>query len=260
MEDVADEIGRVIETANITADTIRSEQVAIAGAVVDQTRVETQQAISEVVQATIQQRDLDSHSVHNLLQQLTGVVSGLQASMDQRFDSIDTVLTNERTQTIRNNEDILRGFRRIKNRLVAVESRSLISEWGSVRHHMRGGADPDPPMANLPVYNTMRTGLPNIDAFLAEPSNQPPNSPPHGHAGRRSSPSPPRRRGHAPSPEPYLREGDISKFKSTITFDGTGNLTSFLFAMDKACAKYSLTSDWNRMLAMGECLRGGALD
>ena len=115
-------------------------------------------------------------------------------------------------------------------------------------------------MANLPVYNTMRTGLPNIDAFLAEPSNQPPNSPPYGRAGRRSSPSPLRRCGHAPSPEPYLREEDISKFKSTITFDGTSNLTSFLFAMDKACAKYSLTSDWNRMLVMGECLRGGALD
>ena len=136
VEDVADEIGRVIETANITADTIRSEQVAIAEAVVDQTRVETQQAISEVVQATVQKRDLDSHSVHNLLQQLTGVVSGLQASIDQRFDSIDTVLTNERTQTIRNNEDILRGFRRIEDRLATVESRSPISEWGSVRHHM----------------------------------------------------------------------------------------------------------------------------
>ena len=51
-------------------------------------------------------------------------------------------------------------------------------------------------------------------------------------------------------------EGDIAKFKATITYEGTSDLEPFLFALNQSIRKYRLTSDENKLIALGDSLRG----
>src|SRR5258705_9765600 len=54
-------------------------------------------------------------------------------------------------------------------------------------------------------------------------------------------------------------EGDIAKFKATITYDGTADLEPFLFALNQSIRKYRLTSNENKLIALGDSLRGEAM-
>ena len=79
------------------------------------------------------------------------------------------------------------------------------------------------------------------------PRNSPPrNSPLHN--------SPP-----CNSPEPP-REGDISKFKPDITYDGRGDIDAFFFALKQSLQAYNLNTPVNQLLAFGRSLREGALN
>lgn len=88
-------------------------------------------------------------------------------------------------------------------------------------------------------------------------SNPPPrNSPPCNSPPRNSTPrnSPPPN-----SPEPP-REGDISKFKPDVTYDGTGDIDALFFALKQSLQAYNLNSRSNQLLAFGRSLREGALN
>ena len=111
----------------------------------------------------------------------------------------------------------------------------------------------------------MREGL--LPARLHGPPpalEVPPGSPP---SPPRGSPPPPhprqRRYSSSPPPRPQLGlpvQGDIIKYKPNITFDGTGNLESFLFTLEISFGKYNLTTNTHCLLAIGESLRREALD
>lgn len=54
-------------------------------------------------------------------------------------------------------------------------------------------------------------------------------------------------------------EGDITKFKPAITCDGSSNLESFLFSLEQSIKKYKLRSYENKLIALGDSLRGDML-
>ena len=71
--------------------------------------------------------------------------------------------------------------------------------------------------------------------------------------------SPTRRYIHSPILEDRSIEGDITKFKPAVTFEGSLNLESFLFSLNQSLCKYKLTSDENKLIALGDSLWGEAL-
>ena len=54
-------------------------------------------------------------------------------------------------------------------------------------------------------------------------------------------------------------EGDIAKFKATITYDGISDLEPFLFALNQSIRKYRLILDENKLIALGDSLRREAM-
>ena len=93
---------------------------------------------------------------------------------------------------------------------------------------------------------------------MGPPTNVPPprNSPPHN--------SPPRNSPPRNSPPPNLpgpaREGDISKSKPDITYDGRGDINAFFFGLKQSLSAYNLNTPVNQLLGFGRSLREGALN
>ena len=52
---------------------------------------------------------------------------------------------------------------------------------------------------------------------------------------------------------------NLSKFKPDVTFNGTGDLHSFLFAFNQTLESFDIQTPRQQMIALGRCLRGDAL-
>ena len=184
------------------------------------------QATAETLAAgAAAQREKDSTNVALLLQ-------GLRESINTRFNSIEEVLSKDRIKRAQNDVDIIDSFQNLQKRLEQVEQ-SRVEDWLSQVNRdlrLRGGAGSMGPPPNIPPSR-----------------NSPPrNSPPRG--------SPPR---NEPAPP---REGDISKFKPDITYDGKGDIDAFFFALKQGLQAYNLNTPINQLLAFGRSLREGALN
>ena len=272
VEDIHETISQVISAANITANRIGTEQGRLAQALeqshqaaqsgIEQTQTTTQEALTTVVLTAAQQRELDSASIAGLREQDAQTTANL---IRQSFQSLNERMDAERIQQAINNQDIRNAFIHLEERMASIERRSRdrsIDDWRSrVREPevgLRGGIRP--------------TSLPEARPAPFPSLSQYPHPVLEPVRGRQPQwvPRPsPNRYEPTPTPEPQTpilepqavvpAEGDITKFKPTITFGGTENLESFTFALNQAIKKYRLTSDGSKLIALGDSLRGDAL-
>ena len=139
------------------------------------------------------------------------------------------------------------SFRDLQKRLENVEQ-LRVEDWLSEVNRnlkLRGGAGSIGPLPNIPPQR-------NLHPRSSPPHNSPPCGSPPRNSPPRGSPL-----GNASAP---LREGDISKFKPDITYDGKGDIDAFFFALKQSLQAYNLNTPVNQLLAFGRSLREGALN
>ena len=257
VEDIQEGLVQVIDAANVAVTSIQAEQANIAQALgqshqaaqsaIERTREDTRQTITAVTLTAAQQRELDSRSVAELREQdHQNTVSLILKS----FDSLNARLDQGRIQQDINNQDMLKAFTQLEERIVAVEKRShdkTIEDWRS----------------HIPFAPGLRGGS-GSPSFIATGAIPPLPSQQYIPPLRPRSPT----RRYIPSPigpevqlqpERQIAEGDVTKFKPAITFEGSTNLESFLFSLNQSIRKYKLISDKNKLIALGDSLRGEAL-
>ena len=179
--------------------------------------------------STLEQRD-NNDSITTLLQQLKDEIQG---SITQNFNNFQHTHTQD-------NSNIMAAFGRLENRLAVVEKRSherTIENWMST-------------IVEAPPH--LRASQATTGVATSQPPEQLPALSP---ALCPISPLIPPQR-HSLTPH----EGEVSKFRPDITYDGKGDIDTFLFALYQSLRSYNIITPEKQVLAFGRSLRDRALN